>query len=260
MIDTHCHIHDDDYTLAVQDVLARAEDVGVSRVICVGTDARSSQQAVDLAASRQDVFAAIGLHPHDAETKASDMDIIEQIGATSRLVAVGECGLDYYYDNAPRDMQKTLLIRHFKLAQQLELPMIFHIRGSKENPNDAFIDFWQLYDEHAADVPGVVHSYSGPAETLEEIKRRNLYVGLNGIVTFITDESQLNFLRSIPLEIVVVETDSPLLTPVPFRGTINEPKHIREIIRYLSQLWGISEKQIAAKTTSNAEQLFNLTA
>ncbi len=256
LIDTHCHIHDDEFELDAGEVLEVAQAEGVHKLICIGTDAAYSKSAIEFASGREGVFASVGLHPHDASLEETDMDKIVKMASSNEVVAIGECGLDYYYDNSPREQQKRVLKTHFELAQELNLPMSFHVRGSKDNPSDAFDDFWELYDQY---VPrGVIHSFSASGDILDQILERGLFVGVNGIVTFMKEGPQLDAVRRIPLESMVLETDAPLLTPVPFRGTINEPKHIHVIVGFLSQLRGESAKQIAASTTKNAEKLFSI--
>ena len=253
LIDTHCHIHDK-YKLDAEVVLRDAHLQAVKKIICIGTDAESSARAVAFANSHEGVFATIGLHPSEVDT-LEQLETIRQYVDDPSVVAIGECGLDYYYDQYPRATQKALLHAQFEFACEHDLPMVFHLRASKEQPEDAFNDFWEIYDLFKP--AGVIHSFSSTSVVAEAAIKRGLYFGLNGIITFMQEE-QLSVIRRLPLDSIVLETDAPLLTPVPFRGTINEPKHIRVIAEFISQLRGEPAKQIAARTSNNAVRLFKI--
>ena len=253
MIDTHCHIHDDDFELDADEVLASAMDQGVTGVVCVGTDAKFSQQAIDFAASRKKVWASVGLHPHDASLE-DDLEQIAKLAPDS--IAIGECGLDYYYDNSPRDIQQKVLRRQFEIAKECDLPMIFHIRGKEDDSSDAYADFWPIFDEFKP--RGVVHSFSAHTKQVDEILHRDLFFGVNGIATFMKPGPQLDAIKHIPSDKLVVETDAPLLTPVPHRGRINEPKYILEIVTFLTQLRNEPPGEFANQLTQNAKKLFGI--
>lgn len=256
LIDTHCHIQTADYGLTTEEVLKNAQTAGVERCIAVGTTVETSAEAIACAKKHKEaVFAAIGLHPNDTHAD-TDIARLVDMANDSSVIAIGECGLDYYYLRNTKQVQHALLKSQLELAKAQAKPCIFHIRGSKDDASDAFNDFWDVYDRYK--IPGVVHSFSANKSILEQITERNLFVGVNGIATFTKLPEQLEAYRQIPLKNLLLETDAPLLTPVPFRGTINEPKHISVIVRFLSQLRGESEKQIAVATTINAERLFKL--
>jgi TatD DNase family protein len=273
-VDTHCHIHDSEFAVksdySQTEVLDRAVQSGVDKLICVGTSVDSSRQAVKFAGEHESCFASLAIHPHEVEIY-SDSELDQQIEELSkiaynnpiRLVAIGECGLDYYYHSSIKihERQQRLLKLHLELAQKYKLPVIFHIRDPKErNDNEmgkAFADFFAIFDKYQG-INGVIHSFSATLTELEGILERGLYVGLNGIMTFTTDEKQLEMARKVPLDRLVIETDSPFLTPKPLRGTINEPKHVILITQFLSELRGESQALLAKQTTKNAKQLFNL--
>ena len=254
MIDTHCHIHDDNFELDADEVLEAAFQVGIQGAICVGTDAANSQLAIDFAAEREFVCAAIGLHPHDATKQ--DMDEIAKLASNEGVVAIGECGLDYYYDNSPREAQQAVLRRHFEIAKDHDLPMIFHIRGKEPDSSDAYADFWRIFDEFKP--RGVVHSFSAHSKQVDEIAERDLYFGVNGIATFAKPGPQQDAYKKIPIERLVLETDAPLLTPVPYRGKINEPKYITTIQSFLADLREDTTENIGKHTSRNASKLFSI--
>jgi TatD DNase family protein len=251
LVDTHCHIHFADYGLdreqAVKD--ARANDVG--GMICVGCTLENSRSGIDFAISHPGIYASIGLHPHEAKKYVHDQTALAEfssLAAKPKVVAVGECGLDYFYNFSPRQEQKELFKFQLDLARMNKLPVIFHIR-------EAFDDFWNIYDRYP-DVQGVVHSFSAGTAELKEILYRHLLVGLNGIMTFTKNADQLAAAKAIPLSSLLLETDSPYLTPYPYRGNINQPKHVRDVALFLSNLRGESLQELASATTKNAARLF----
>jgi TatD DNase family protein len=242
IVDTHCHIHEVDYP-DPEGAYARALEQGVEKMICVGTSEESSEQAIAFATTHPAAFAAIGVHPHESSQG------YEKIFALSleRVIAIGEIGLDYFYDHSPREVQIAALRAQLVFAQQHNLPVIFHVR-------EAFPDFWSIYDEF--NVRGVLHSFTDTKETLDQALRRGLYIGVNGISTFTKDATQQAMFDAIPLENMLLETDAPFLTPVPFRGTVNEPAFVRKTAEFHAARRGISLEEIANVTTTNAQTLF----
>jgi TatD DNase family protein len=269
LTDTHCHIHEavehftaksetrerwqQSQTVGSPDQIIRAAvDQGVTRMICVGTTPADSELAVEFVQERPNCWASIGIHPHEASEHLdkSKQDAFAALATKSKVVAVGECGLDYFYDHSPREAQIKLLEFQMELALKHDLPMIFHVR-------EAFGDFWPVFDAHPG-IRGVIHSFSAGRKELDEILQRNLYVGLNGIMTFTKNAGQLEAAKAVPSDRLVVETDAPFLTPVPFRGTICEPKHVRVTAQFLANLRGETLESFAIATTQNACHLFRL--
>lgn len=260
LVDTHSHMHDDEFfsDFDKDKLFTEAVESGVKKIICVGTDAKSSQQAVDYCTGKDGCFASVALHPHDSSRGVDEISVIEELASKkdTKVVAIGECGLDYYYTNSPVESQKEVLVSHFEIAKKNNLPMIFHIRGSSSNPDDAFSDFWEIYDKY--NIPGVVHSFSAFKPQLDQIIKRGLHVGINGIITFAKNEDQLSTMLSVPLSKLLLETDSPFLTPAPFRGTINTSKNINLIAEFISAKNKITVNELAQATTRNAEKLFGI--
>lgn len=247
LIDTHCHIHESNYPLDIGDVLARARHHGVNQMICVGTNEQSSKEAVEFAGNHEHVYAAIGVHPHDTKDGYQG---IESLFADSNVVAVGEIGLDYFYTHSPREVQIQALEVQMQMALDHNKPIIFHVR-------DAFDDFWPIFDNFAG-IRGELHSFTDTKEQLERALARGLYIGVNGISTFTKDEAQKEMFASIPMERLLLETDAPFLTPVPFRGKVNEPAFVRSVAEHHAKIRGLSLDDIAAATTANATALFAL--
>lgn len=251
LVDTHCHIHFSDYPLDPQTVITEAIAEGVTRMICVGCTLEDSKLGVAMAKKYDAIWSAIGLHPHEAQHYVDNTKALQEfrsLATQNKLIAIGEIGLDYYYSHSPSRDQKELLRYQLGLAVEHALPVIFHVR-------DAFEDFWPIYDEY--NVPGVIHSFSAGLKEVEQIIKRDLYIGLNGIMTFTKNAVQLDTAKQIPLTSIVLETDAPFLTPTPYRGTICQPKHVRATAEFLSNLRSISLKDFEHATTRNAEALFN---
>lgn len=246
LIDTHCHIHDPNYPLPVDEVLQRAREAGVEKMICVGTDVENSRQAVVFAAQYDYLYAAVGVHPHDA---ANGIEGISDLAA-GEVVAIGEIGLDYYYNNSPRQAQITALEAQLHIARNRNLPVIFHVRS-------AFDDFWPVF-ENFRGIRGVLHSFTDTADTLQRALRHDLYIGVNGISTFTKDVAQQKMFQSIPFERLMFETDAPFLTPAPFRGKMNEPSMVREVAMQYAAARQVSLDEVAHHTTYNAMQLFGI--
>lgn len=245
-IDTHCHIHESDYPLDRDQVRERAQAAGVTRMICVGTSEQSSHDAIAFAKKYDDVSASVGVHPHDTS------DGYKAVASLAKdAIAIGEIGLDYYYDYSPRDVQLVALESQIQTALDHDLPIIFHVR-------EAFDDFWPLFDNFRG-IRGELHSFTDTQSNLDKGFERGLYVGVNGISTFTKDPAQQRLFATIPLERLLLETDAPFLTPTPYRGTINEPAYVSEVASHHAALRGIALQAVAQATTTNANTLFRLT-
>ncbi len=247
LIDTHCHIHEP-LELEVSDVLKNAEAAGVGVMICVGTSEQSSQQAIAFSEQHTQAYAAIGVHPHD--TKDGHDEIAILAGTSSKIVAVGEVGLDYFYTHSPKEVQIAALRAQIEVALAHDLPIIFHVRN-------AFDDFWPVFDSYVG-IRGVLHSFTDSHQNMEEAMKRGLYIGLNGISTFTKDEAQKATFDAIPADRILFETDAPFLTPAPYRGKINQPAYVRLVAEYHAGRRGISFEEIADVSTKNARTLFAL--
>jgi TatD DNase family protein len=277
LVDTHCHIQSaglpaSEGTAAEkvtmekwakvpertpEVIIQAAADEGVTKLVVVGCDLPDSRLAIDFVQGRPGAWASIGIHPHEAKRyigNKSDLQQFADLVSSPKVVAIGECGLDYYYGHSPETMQAEILKFQMELALENDLPLIFHVR-------DALDDFWPLFDElHSTERPirGVLHSFTDTPENLEKALQRGLYIGVNGIATFAKDPGQLEMYKSIPLKNLLLETDAPFLTPSPYRGTICEPYHISVIADFLGGLRHEAATDLARSTTENAETLFNL--
>ncbi len=251
LIDTHCHIHESEYPLVGDDVIDRAHKAGVMQMICIGSNNDTSNEALEFAASREGIFASIGVHPHFASDGVGGIVSLSE-KANDKLVAIGEIGLDYYYDNSPKSDQIKAIEEQIDLALKLNLPVIFHVR-------DAYDDFWPVFDNFKG-VTGVLHCFTDTVKNMELALSKGLYFGINGIATFTKIEDQKDMFRAIPLDRILLETDAPYLTPNPLRGKIkvNEPAFVREIAEHIRSDRGLSLNELADITTANARALFKL--
>lgn len=259
LIDTHSHIHFADYPLDADEVWADANKKGVEKMLVVGCDVKSSQGAIDFAKKHEEVYAVVGVHPHEAKKFLSDkkeaVKLEKMLDNTevNKIVAIGEFGLDYFYNHSPKEDQQEVAKYQLELAQKYNLPLMLHIR-------DSFEDFWPIFDEFNAKntLKGVVHCFTAGDRELNETLSRGLYVALNGIITFTKDQNQLQTAKIIPLDKLLLETDAPFLTPVPFRGKVCKPEHIVNTAKFLAELRGEAVGVVSKTTTKNAIKLFNL--
>lgn len=266
LIDTHCHVHEIEAKLTgVHDkwfsdgaertagtVMTAAHEVGVNRMIVIGTSLADSELAVRFAQEHDNVWASIGIHPHEAKDHrtAEQKARFAALAREPKVVAIGECGLDYYYNLSPHDAQEELLRFQIELAIEHDLPISFHVR-------DAFEDFWPIFESYK-NVRGVLHSFTDSQANMEHAIDLGLYIGVNGIATFPSSAAQHVIYRTIPQHRLLLETDAPFLTPAPFRGKVCEPKHVANTAEFLAQLRDESLGELAAVTTANAEALFKL--
>lgn len=266
LVDTHCHIQSvgsdigesgtrglwskaGDLTTEI--IITNARQADVTRLICVGCDLEDSQLAIDFVEKHDGCWASIGIHPHEAKDYANNKEALSEftkLVVKPKVIAVGECGLDYYYGHStPADQEKVLRFQ-IELAQKHNLPLIFHVR-------EAFDDFWRIFDDYK-DVRGVLHSFTDSDSNMQKAINKGLYIGVNGIATFTKDPGQLAMYKSIPDDRLLLETDAPFLTPTPHRGSINQPKHISVIADFLAQLRGTDKEDLAETTTANVIKLF----
>lgn len=250
-IDTHCHIHSSLFPNEPSETIERAKNAGVAQMICVGTDVNDSYTVVQFVEKHEDCFGSIGIHPHEASKEQDRINEIDEIYMKNKkkIVAIGEIGLDFYYNHSPKNEQLSVLEKQLEIAQKYSLPVIFHVR-------DAFEEFWPVFDSFS--VTGVIHSFSSGRIELEDILKRELYVGLNGIMTFTKRVEQLDALSLIPLKRILLETDAPFLTPVPNRGKVNCPEFLVDTAEFVATKLGVSQQELEEATTKNAKKLFTI--
>ena len=252
LFDSHAHIDDNRFDTDRPEAIDRAARNGVTGIINIGADMASSARSVALANQYPGIYAAVGIHPHDAKAAAdSDYEQLAAWAAQPKVVAIGETGLDYYYDWSPRDVQQAVFIKHIDLARQLGKPLIIHDR-------DAHGDLMTIVRKEARSLTGVFHCFSGSLEMAREVIKLGFYVSIAGPVTFDKSMKLKEIAAAVPLEKLLVETDSPYLTPHPWRGRRNEPAHVRLVAEEVARLRQLPLEAVAEATTANVRRLFGI--
>ena len=262
LIDSHAHLFYEDYANDLLEVLTRAHEQGVDRIVVPGTRADTSQRAIELAAQFPGIFAAIGIHPHEAsKVDKQEIEVVRRLAEREGVVAVGEIGLDYFYDFAPKDAQVEIFQRQLDWASESNLPVIVHTRDSMDDSIRMVEHHARSHsswgEHHGGHHRGVFHCFTGSAEQAQRLFDCGFYVSFPGIVTFKKHASP-GIVRALGLDRVLIETDSPYLTPVPYRGKRNEPAHVALIANAIAGLLGVPAAQVAETTTRNAELLFRI--
>lgn len=253
LVDTHAHLVSEAFENDCHEAIDRAREAGVAAVLCVADGVESSQAAVELAAERSEIWATVGIHPHQAGEAPEDIPAaLKPIFERDRVVALGEMGLDYHYDFAPVTQQKRVFREQLRLACDLKLPVVIHNREADQDVIRI------LQDEGAERVGGVLHCFWSDWETASVALGMGFHLGVGGPVTFKRSEALRALLEKVPLERLLVETDSPYLAPVPYRGKRNEPAYVVESARVLAEVKGVTMEELASVTTENAAKLFNL--
>lgn len=260
-LDSHCHLSADAFAGDRDAVLARAQQAGVEAFIAIGSGygIAENARAVELAGSDPRVFASVGVHPHEAEqwVAGTAEHLAGWLGCT-RVVAIGECGLDYHYMHSQRVAQREAFARQVSLARERDLPVSIHVRGDEHGAFDELLDIWRA--EGHGELEGVLHCYTGTLEFARRALAEGLYVSFSGILTFKQDRGLRAVAAALPLERLLVETDAPLLAPEGLRGTRNEPAFVERVGEVLARVQGLTLAEVAAATTRNARRLFRLPA
>ena len=252
LFDSHAHLDDNRFDADRAETIDRAAASGVTGIINIGADMASSARSVELASQYPGIYAAVGIHPHDAKAAAeADYEQLAKWAAQPKVVAIGETGLDYYYDWSPRDVQQAVFIKHIDLARQLGKPLIIHDR-------DAHGDLMTIVRKEARSLTGVFHCFSGSLEMAREVIKLGFYVSIAGPVTFDKSMKLKEIAAAVPLEKLLVETDSPYLTPHPWRGRRNEPAHVRLVAEEVARLRQLPLEAVAEATTANVRRLFGI--
>jgi TatD DNase family protein len=258
LVDSHAHIDGEKFDADRDEVIARARGAGVVAILNVGTGdphAGELERAVEVAEKYADVYAAVGVHPHDAKLfdEAAAERVRRVIQSSARIVALGEIGLDYHYDHSPREVQREVFKRQLQMARAESLPVIIHSREADDDTLEILEAEWR-----GSQRAGVLHCFGGGARMAERALAIGFYISFAGNVTFKNAEPLREIARSIPLERLLVETDCPFLAPVPLRGRRNEPAFVVETARLLASLRGISLEELGEVTSANFAALFNV--
>lgn len=250
--DSHAHVDDERFDDDRDEVIKRALDGGLAGFLNAGADMESSARAIAIAEQYAGVFAAVGIHPHDAKGATEEAYVqLANWASHEKVVAIGEIGLDYHYNLSPKDVQQEVFIRQLDIARQTGLPFIIHDR-------EAHGDCLTIIKREAKGLAGVFHCFSGSLEMAREVLALGLYVSFAGPLTFSNSQKLKEIAATVPLEKVLIETDSPYLTPHPHRGRRNEPLHVKLVGEELARLRGLAPEEIGRITTENAKRLFRL--
>lgn len=257
-IDSHAHIDGPEFDSDRLEVIQRARDAGVAAILNVGTgDPHSGalERAVDLAEKHESLYTAIGIHPHDARLfdDRAEQRIMDLAQESAQVIAWGEIGLDFHYDNSPRDVQMEAFRRQLRLARATLLPVIIHTREAEAETIEILRSEWQ-----DAGLPGIMHCFSGTRELAEKAVEMGMFISFSGIVTFKKADDLRRIATEIPIDRLLIETDSPFLSPVPYRGKRNEPAYVVEVARCLAELRQVSLEEMGQVTAANFSRLFKL--
>ena len=253
LIDSHAHLQDRAYQKDREQVIERAFQGGLQGIICVGYDIESSEETLELAHRFPEIFAVVGVHPHDAKTLDQEgerrlFDLVRD----SKVVAIGEIGLDFYRDLSPRDVQRQAFRTQIRIAKELGKPIVIHDR-------EAHQEVLQIIKEEKAGANGgVMHCYSGSWPMAIELMKLGFFISFAGPLTFKNARKAVEVASRIPLDRILIETDCPYLTPEPYRGRRNEPVHVREVAKKLAEIRGKSFEEVAYLTSRNAREIFRI--
>lgn len=257
-IDSHCHIDGEAFDIDRDEVVARAKDAGVKAMLVVGTGNPHDGEiakAVETAGKYENVFASVGVHPHDAKLYNNEAEKIltDLVKSSKKIIAWGEIGLDYYYDHSPRDVQRDVFIRQIRTAKSLNLPIIIHSRDA----DDETVEILRQECSYE-NFKGIMHCFGGSAEMARDLMDIGFMISFAGNVTFKKAENLRDAARVVPLEKLLIETDCPFLTPIPFRGKRNEPMYVAETAKFLADFYNVELEKLANQTTQNFLDFFKI--
>jgi len=255
LIDSHAHIQGKEYAGEAAAVIGRAREAGVETIIAVGGagDMSSNTEAIALADAFPNIYATVGMHPHDAKDVGEDeLRALHELIKHAKVVAVGETGLDYYYNHSPREVQRRIFSQFIRIARETRLPIVVHERDAAQEAAEL------LRAEGGGELRGVIHCFTGNYEAARAYLDLGFYLSFSGIITFKKAEPLRDVIRKIPLDRMLVETDAPYLTPVPHRGRRNEPAYVRLVAETAANVRGITVEEVGRITSANAQNLFKI--
>ena len=253
LIDTHVHLNAEQYVNDLDEVIERARENGIEKIVVIGCDRPTIERTMELIDEHEDIYGVIGWHPVDAiDCTDEDLEWIEQLSKHEKIVGIGEMGLYYHWDKSPKDVQKDLFKKQIELAKRVNLPIIIHNREATEDCVAI------LKEMHAEEIGGIMHAFSGDESVADEIIDMNFYVSLGGPVTFKNAQLPKDIAVHVPIDRLLVETDAPYLTPHPYRGKRNEPAYVKLVAEKIAELRQISYEELARTTSENAKRLFKI--
>ena len=261
-IDSHAHLEMEQFNADREQMIARARDAGIETIVAIGsgTGPGSLDCGIQLAEQHEFIYATIGIHPHEAKL-ATDADFqeLEQLAKRPKVIAWGEIGLDYFYDHSPRELQQQVFLRQMELARAAKLPIVIHCRPSDKSEN-AWDDCLRLLEQHwrASGLGGILHCFTGSWSHARRALDLGFMISFAGNITFPKAQPIRDAAKEIPLDRMLIETDSPFLAPVPYRGKRNEPAFVKEVARQLGEIRGLSTEEIGRQTAANFYNFFKL--
>ncbi len=252
LVDTHAHYNDVGFIKDIPDLRQRAHQAGVAVVVCIGYEVPSSRRAVMLAQKYQDVYATVGVHPHDAAGMTSrGWEALRLLAGEQRVVALGEMGLDFYHNLSPYRVQEQVFRQQLELAQELQMPVVIHDR-------DAHAETMEILKEFPGLAGVVMHCFSGGRQMAEDCLAMGFHLGIGGPLTYPNNNKLVEVAWTAPLDRILLETDCPYLSPQPWRGKRNEPSYLPVVVEKLAELRGLSREEVAAATTANALRFYHI--
>jgi TatD DNase family protein len=253
LIDSHCHIDDTRFDADREVMMTRARAEGIEHFVTIGCDLETSRAAVALAEGHPFVSATVGVHPHEVKLIQEPWyDQLRLLARSVRVVAYGEIGLDYHYDHSPRDVQRIRFREQIQLARELKLPIVIHTREAQEDT------IMILKEEKASELGGVFHCFSGDAWLAKDALDLGFYLSFSGVITFQNAVMLREIVKTVPLDRILVETDSPYLTPAPYRGKRNEPAYVRQVAEKIAEIHGVGVEKVGEVTSENTRRIFHI--
>ena len=261
-VDSHAHLEGHRYDADREQVIDRAREAGIETIVAIGNGDGpvNFDCGILLAEKYEFVYATIGIHPHEAKlADQAAFDRMEQLAKRPKVIAWGEIGLDYYYDHSPRELQQQVFVKQMELARAVKLPIVIHCRPS-DNSENAWDDCLRLISEQwvPSGLGGVMHCFTGNADQAKRSLDMGFMISFAGNVTFPKAQQIRDAARMVPMDRMLIETDSPFLAPIPYRGKRNEPMFVKEVARQIGELRGFSAEEIGVQTTHNFQQFFSL--
>ncbi len=249
--DSHSHFNDEKFDEDREDIIKKIFNEGISRTVCVGYNIKQSEFAVEIANNHENIFATCGISPNDVDDFSEDsLKKIEELAQLSKVVAIGEIGLDYYWNKENKDIQKELFIKQIDIANKLGLPIAIHTR-------EAVMDTLQILKEHPVDKKGIFHCCPLNKELIKEGLKLGFYISFSGNITFKNAKSE-EAVSIVPMDKILIETDSPYLSPEPFRGKRNDPKNVKFVAQKIAEIKSLTIEQVAKCTYENANKVYNI--
>jgi len=253
LVDTHAHLDFPRFDKDRKEVIERAIDGGVKIIVNIGSSMTSSRNSVELSRRYNEIYSVVGIHPHNADSFNLNVSKkLESLSENKKVVAIGEIGLDFHYDNSPREKQKQAFRAQLRLAKSLDLPVVIHTRDADEETLKI------LREENADKIGGIMHCFASDKKMASEILDLGFYIAFGGLITFKNLNNLREVVKEVPINKILVETDAPYLTPDPYRGKRNEPLYVKYVAEKISEIKGLSKEEIAKKTTQNAKKVYNI--